>query len=779
MAEPDLEVSHDGLSVGSKGRGRRLASRRAPWFVLGVFTIGALVGAAVFLGLYILPGPLADTILANAIGPADHEFPPTAVPIRPSSDDVQLAGGQGVGLDCSLPAKSLLERSVFRRNSSTAPLSLQMRQACVFHDYCYRHGAATYGYTQADCDYLLQEQAFRLCPRSNASAGVSRCETAAREVTLGVRLGGAESFHLAQPRPARAGGFFAEAWARLRPWTPDKQQELPSTFFEFDPYPVRSLGYTVTRVADSPAQWIRDHGAIRKSLYIFSVRRSGLRVNVVGFGTSGRRLCASFEAAGAFNRITLPPTVLHHAASGADWLVWPQRTSVTLDNTDVHFDGIAPARATLQDWRQVFGSVVLRRDVCPDFAYLEGSASRPDAYFSKLQPKWASGAPADALISEFHGPIDGRQPGFDLDKLHLFGLTTHGCSTFDQSTCVGHLKVDAVAKNVVYEPYRTLDPNCILPRHALAARAKQAREAAGSKRRDCDFYRSFVTPPLVLSRDGTPTLAWLRRGESNGDFYQESAYLRFGPARSPQAEFGPDGVATVKLGNFSEIKLPTFAENLEPAVLARTAGGLDAFVSLVHSRDCAVAFQLTMLVPARHEVSSTPPPCMHGLGTDWIARPFALVRRTELILVKSRIELPIGGLPRSVAIHVEVATASLQGNGLSFQAETLRDVFVFNVCDVVKASDAKWTLSARACDPQGGVQYGRIRNWKEEAQLRDEIVRVAIGAVNSSPIIPAFLDDDDLVDLALPHPLDRTKAVWLKGRRLGKVMRWSLEGGQQ
>ncbi len=29
--------------------------------------------------------------------------------------------------------------------------------------YCYRHGAATYGYTQADCDYLLKSNSFRIC----------------------------------------------------------------------------------------------------------------------------------------------------------------------------------------------------------------------------------------------------------------------------------------------------------------------------------------------------------------------------------------------------------------------------------------------------------------------------------------------------------------------------------------------------------------------------------------------------------------------------------------
>ena len=53
----------------------------------------------------------------------------------------------------------------------------RFRQACVFHDLCYRHGLATYGYNQNDCDRILQNAAFRLCiyirNGSEASSGVA------------------------------------------------------------------------------------------------------------------------------------------------------------------------------------------------------------------------------------------------------------------------------------------------------------------------------------------------------------------------------------------------------------------------------------------------------------------------------------------------------------------------------------------------------------------------------------------------------------------------------
>ena len=82
-------------------------------------------------------------------------MPVTGGQIPYSSSDVQIIGGRGKGLSCSLP--SLLQTMAFPLGGERikrAPIGIEMRQACALHDYCYRHGAATYGYTQADCDFI-------------------------------------------------------------------------------------------------------------------------------------------------------------------------------------------------------------------------------------------------------------------------------------------------------------------------------------------------------------------------------------------------------------------------------------------------------------------------------------------------------------------------------------------------------------------------------------------------------------------------------------------------
>ena len=147
---------------------------------------------------------VADHVLANAIPPGSREMPPTAHAIAYTASDVQVLGGRGDGLSCSIPP--LVEAMVFPRAANGAPIGLRMRQACAAHDYCYRHGAATYGYSQADCDFLLQEHAFRLClfiagdakgrdaSVSPTESALGKCRSDARLVTLGVRAFGSDSF---------------------------------------------------------------------------------------------------------------------------------------------------------------------------------------------------------------------------------------------------------------------------------------------------------------------------------------------------------------------------------------------------------------------------------------------------------------------------------------------------------------------------------------------------------------------------------------------------------
>jgi hypothetical protein len=97
----------------------------------------ALIGLLVVAGLVIFVGRLdlfgrltADRVLANAIIPSAREMPYTTGQRAYYSSDIQVIGGRGQGLGCSLPP--LLALLAFRQEE---PIGLQMRQACAMHDY--------------------------------------------------------------------------------------------------------------------------------------------------------------------------------------------------------------------------------------------------------------------------------------------------------------------------------------------------------------------------------------------------------------------------------------------------------------------------------------------------------------------------------------------------------------------------------------------------------------------------------------------------------------------
>lgn len=255
-------------------------------------------------------GEFADKLLANEVRFDDRELPHTAHAIHASGDVVQLAGGQGNGLSCSLPLGAQMlafgSGSVKSGPQASAPIALQMRQACAFHDYCYRHGNATYGYSQADCDFMLQQQVFRLCKFINELSTVGECETNARKVTLGARLGGSGSFKLAR----------------------ELEDKDASTFFEFDSYPVRSRSFKVVRVADAPLRWVQD-GIHKKAAYHFEIRPSGSLVHVIGWLKDGGTVSTTFELPGSYAAINGPPMVVRDAEGGEDWFVWWKRADLT------------------------------------------------------------------------------------------------------------------------------------------------------------------------------------------------------------------------------------------------------------------------------------------------------------------------------------------------------------------------------------------------------------------------------------------------------------------
>ncbi len=160
------------------------------------------VGTALVVVLVLATGLLAfhsrivNNIYKNVGDLNDGEMPITATSYAPAPDIVGIIGGSGEGLNCSLPPflDALFDGSADKKNNRHL-VRQRFRQACVFHDLCYRHGLATYGYTQNDCDRMLQDHAYRLCLYiPNKDKTPERCQRDAKKVLAGVNLGGFGSY---------------------------------------------------------------------------------------------------------------------------------------------------------------------------------------------------------------------------------------------------------------------------------------------------------------------------------------------------------------------------------------------------------------------------------------------------------------------------------------------------------------------------------------------------------------------------------------------------------
>lgn len=194
---------------------------------------------------------IVDSIYQNVADPLDGEMPSVVTSYVSAPHVVGIVGGRGEGLNCSLPATV---SAIFfdRPREADEHVNQRFRQACVFHDMCYRHGLATYGYTQNTCDRILQEQAFRICM---ARFGDSRgCQLDAKRFLLGVSAMGGKSFL---------------GWEH-------------STYYEFDPSPSRSNRFYTARVVDHPfrvaAPAPNQMNDPQQFLLNFEIKRSGVAV---------------------------------------------------------------------------------------------------------------------------------------------------------------------------------------------------------------------------------------------------------------------------------------------------------------------------------------------------------------------------------------------------------------------------------------------------------------------------------------------------------------------
>jgi hypothetical protein len=215
---------------------------------------------------------VAGYVLRHVERPVDAEFPVTATSYPSGPTTAAVIGGRGHGLDCSLPSGASY---AFQPQPDRMPIALRFRQACAFHDFCYRHGLATYGYLQNDCDELLQEHAFRICrhvlEKEKEGARIDDCRLEAKKITLAVRLFGSDAF---------------QGWG-------------DSTYYEFDPYPVRTNRFSAARLLTRDAD---DPGGKGLDLLRFDVVRVGAVVACAACGPQR-------ESAGR-SRSTASPTAL-------------------------------------------------------------------------------------------------------------------------------------------------------------------------------------------------------------------------------------------------------------------------------------------------------------------------------------------------------------------------------------------------------------------------------------------------------------------------------------
>ncbi|QOZ54410.1 hypothetical protein [Bradyrhizobium sp. CCBAU 53338] len=347
---------------------------------------------AIVLIFNYLPAFVADSLYKNVDDITDGEMPATVTSFESGPDIVSTIGGSGEGLNCSLPAVTNIFFDGSKDAAGKRHLVLQrFRQACVFHDLCYRHGLATYGYNQNDCDRILQNAAFRLCTyiRNGSGTGsAARCQTDSKMVLAGVSMGGYNAFR---------------GWDR-------------STYFEFESDPFRSNGFQASRVVDhpfkavapekyrnDPDQVILSFEDIRSdiavtcmtcaNLPVFAYTRDPNEVDAelrsVGLTTLPEALLKREPMLSETVPIWLPPR-RHHAAphllvdsKGHDHLIWMSR-----NNPQDTMSCIVGADAA-----RLLTNTLPRRDLCSKDAGSSLSMVEVDMFATSPLPMEIPGAP--------------------------------------------------------------------------------------------------------------------------------------------------------------------------------------------------------------------------------------------------------------------------------------------------------------------------------------------------------------------------------------------------
>ena len=160
-------------------------------------TVALTVLFLLALGVY-FEQSIIGRIFKNVIDVSDGEMPVNVASFASGPEVVSVIGGSGRWLALrSLPplADALFGIETEKYSKRRSMVRQRFRQACVFHDLCYRHGLATYNYSQNDCDRILQDQAHRLCyyfPGGKISA--DHCQHETKRLLAGVGIGGFEVY---------------------------------------------------------------------------------------------------------------------------------------------------------------------------------------------------------------------------------------------------------------------------------------------------------------------------------------------------------------------------------------------------------------------------------------------------------------------------------------------------------------------------------------------------------------------------------------------------------
>jgi hypothetical protein len=503
-------------------------------------------------------GVIAEQVFRNSPAPVSREMPRTAQSMPYLAGDMQILGGRGEGLSCSIPA--IVETLVFDRARDpatgrivAASVSNQMRQACVYHDYCYRHGSATYGFSQADCDYFLLEQAYRLCLFvAKARDDTQRdCLRRARKVVLGVRMGGSDSFRPASPETAFTPDQLDDCLGKSKGAF---DHDCASTYFEFDPNPIGAEQYSVYRIADAPEAWEKK-GALPKALYVFDIKPGGTKVSILGWSKSSKSgqptFCAGLHLPATHGLMQSPPLVSRTQKDAAqhDWFAWWRWA--TPDNTAGRMVVVRPAVATLADWKAVFPGTT---ESAPQVIGTRADGQRGLVDCQGLLPIAEQPRKIEAARSITVGSFSGdaadnnfmqmqASPFVRTDGLlNFFALRSHSCGrTVEFKNKKGVVAANKPVQPMCYlsihvDPYRAEIKNVGTsePKKSSPKQGEQRQEPLAIRdefnRNGCanepDRYRNFPSPPLVLGSEQKPVFTWLRRGDELGRGFNDYVHMR-------------------------------------------------------------------------------------------------------------------------------------------------------------------------------------------------------------------------------------------------------------